>query len=176
MIPPQRSRSGGGIAFKYGLIAGALLSAITIVVFVILLIPGTSDVLYKMMPEGVLGDYLSLYSVVISLFVALLNMVVYFFTGLFAARRTGKIGTAMLACLWALLCFLVIDACVYVIDILRFLTLVQGIQLQHVIISLLTNDILSFLIDLILALLLGFGAGGLGALIGQQRNSYRPLS
>ncbi|EFH89967.1 hypothetical protein [Ktedonobacter racemifer] len=174
VFPQQISRSGGRVALKYGLIAGAIQSAITIVVFIISFIPANSDALYKMFPQTLLGDYLSLLTVILSLFVALLNMVVYFFAGLLATRSTGKMGTAMLACLWALLCFLFVDICTFVIGIFITLPLMQG-QSGDIII-LLTSNTLSFMLDLILALVLGFGAGGLGALIGRQKTATGPLS
>ncbi|GHO47826.1 hypothetical protein [Ktedonospora formicarum] len=173
VIPQQISRSGGRVALKYGFIAGAILSAISIVVFITFLIPGTSDALYNMFPQALLGNYISLSSTIVSLFVALLNMIVYFFVGLLTARSTGKMGAAMLACLWALLCFLVIDICTYVIGAFMILPLID-VQVQSII-SLLISYVFAFMIDLVLALVLGFGAGGLGALIGRQKNSFEPL-
>lgn len=161
----QKARAEGHITLKYGLIAGAIMAAITILMFIIILIPGVNDALYRMFPQTVPGIYFSLASTIISLFVALLNMIVYFCMGLFVSRRTGKIGTAMIACLWALLCFLLADICTTIISFFIYVPVMPG---QAIFLTFIDYG-LSFIIDLFLALILGFSAGALGALIGMPR-------
>jgi hypothetical protein len=171
MVAQPRPRSDGRVALKYGLIAGAILAAITIVVFFILIIPAVSNTLYKMFPQTIPGTYFNLLNIFTSLFVALLNMIVYFCTGLLTTKRTGKMGTAMLACLWALLCFLFADLCTLVVSLFMLLPFMSGPLLGQLLITSITYDVFTFIIDLILACVLGFGAGALGALIGKQKTN-----
>lgn len=159
----QKARAEGHITLKYGFIAGAIIAVINILIFLLFLIPGIGDAVYKTFPQTIPGIYFSLASIITSLLVALLNAPVYFCMGLFASRRTGKLETAMLACLWALLCFLFADICTFIISFFMYLPLGTA----SVIPLTLVDYGISLMIDLFLALVFGFGAAILGAVIGK---------
>ncbi|HEY4386888.1 MAG TPA: hypothetical protein VGN34_20730 [Ktedonobacteraceae bacterium] len=142
---------------KHGFLAGAILAGIVIVTTVIFTNPVVSNALFSAFASTYFFGLLSQGNIVISLIVTALCAPVYFFIGYFTRRYSA------LACLIALICFLFVDACSYLVifsgSVARSTSLKDTLVIY----------IFAFLVDLFLALIVGFGLTGVGAAFRQNQ-------
>ncbi|WP_201374239.1 hypothetical protein [Ktedonobacter robiniae] len=136
---------------KHGFLVGAILAGIVIVTTIIFTTPVVSNALFSIFASSYLFGLLYQGNIVISLIVTALCTPVYFFTGYFTRKYSA------LACLIALACFLFVDACSYLVilsgSISRYTSLKDTLVIY----------IFAYLVDLFLALIVGFGVTGVGA-------------
>lgn len=111
MQQPQTLPGSGRIALKYALIFGGVIALIDVLYSVLLDVTnlGFLDSLSQALSS--LNYFLSvvLYNLIISLPVYLLLAVMVWLAGLFAARKTNKASTGMLAGLWVGLYYVIVD-------------------------------------------------------------------
>ena len=142
---------------KHGFIAGAILAGIVIVTTVIFTNPVVSYALFSMFTSSYFFGLLSQGNIVISLIVTALCAPVYFSLGYFTRKYSA------FACLIALLCFLFVDAGSYVVIFAGSVSQSTSLKDRLVI------YIFAFLVDLFLALIVGFGSTGIGAALRQKQ-------
>jgi hypothetical protein len=142
---------------KHGFLAGAILAGIVIVTTAIFTNPVVSNALFSTFARSYFFGLLSQGNIIISLIVAALCVPVYFFTGYFTRKYSA------FACLIALVCFLFVDACSYLVIFSGSVS--RSISLKDTLVS----YIFAFLLDLFLALIVGFGFTGIGAAFRQNQ-------
>jgi hypothetical protein len=147
---------------KHGFLAGAILAGIVIVTTAIFTNPVVSNALFSAFAGSYFFGLLSQGNIIISLIVTALCAPVYFFIGYFTRKYSA------FACLIALICFLFVDACSYLVIFSGSVSRSTSLKDTLVI------YIFAFLVDLFLALIVGFGFTGIGAAFrqNQQRNAF----
>ncbi|HTK07017.1 MAG TPA: hypothetical protein VL485_07610 [Ktedonobacteraceae bacterium] len=143
--------------FKHGFLGGAILAGIVIVATVMFTNPVMSSAIFSMFARSYFFGLLSQGNIVISLIVTALCAPVYFFLG-YTTRKYSAF-----ACLIALICFLFVDACSYLVIFSGSVSRSTSLKDTLVI------YIFAFLVDLFLALIVGFGLTGIGAAFRQNR-------
>lgn len=143
---------------KHGFLAGAILAGIVIVTTLIFTNPIVSNVFFSTFAGSYFFGLLLQGNIVISLIVTALCAPVYFFIGYLTRKY------AAFACLIALLCFLFVDACSYLV-IFAGSFASQTTSLKDTLVI----YIFAFLVDLFLALIVGFGLTGIGAAVRQNQ-------
>jgi hypothetical protein len=138
---------------KHGFLAGAILAGIVIVTTAIFTNPVVSNALFSTFANSYFFGLLSQGNIVISLIVTALCAPVYFFIGYFTRKYSA------FACLIALVCFLFVDACSYLVIFAGSASRSTSLKDTLVIYT------FAFLVDLFLALIVGFGLTGLGAVL-----------
>lgn len=142
---------------KHGFLAGAILAGIVIGTTAIFTNPVVSHALFSTFASSYLFGFLSQGNIVISLIVTALCTPVYFCIGYFTRKY------AAFACLIALICFLFVDACSYLV--IFFGSVLPSTSLK----DRLVIYIFAFLVDLFLAVIVGFGLTGLGVALRQKQ-------
>ncbi|WP_157506286.1 hypothetical protein [Ktedonobacter racemifer] len=142
---------------KHGFLAGAILAGIVIVTTTIFTTPVVSNALFSTFASSYLFGLLYQGNIVISLIVTALCTPVYFFTGYFTRKYSA------FACLIALACFLFVDGCSYLVIFSGSVSRYTSFKYTLVI------YIFAFLVDLFLALIVGFGVTGIGAAFRQNQ-------
>jgi hypothetical protein len=142
---------------KHGFIGGAILAGIVVVTTLIFTNPVVSNALFSMFAGSYFFGLLSEGNIVISLIVTALCAPVYFFIGYFTRKYSA------FASLIALLCFLFVDACSYLVIFAGSVSQSASLKDRLVI------YIFAFLVDLFLALIVGFGLTGIGAAFRQKQ-------
>lgn len=146
-----------GSVLKHGFLAGAILAGIVIVTTAIFTNPVISNALFSTFANTYFFGLLSQGNIVISLIVTALCTPVYFFIGYFTRKYSA------FACLIALVCFLFVDACSYLVIFVGSASRSTSLKDTLVI------YIFAFLVDLFLALIVGFVFTGIGAAFRQNR-------
>jgi|SRR5581483_7157229 len=145
------------IMLKHGFLAGAILAGIVIVTTLIFTNPVVSYAFFSTFSKSYIYGLLSQGNIIVSLIVTALCAPVYFFIG-YSTRKYSAF-----ACLIALLCFLFVDGCSYLVIFLgtasRFTTFKDTLVIY----------IFAFLTDLFLALIVGFVLTGIGAAVRQNQ-------
>ncbi len=136
---------------KHGFLAGAILAGIVIGTTTIFTNPVVSNALFSTFARSYFFGLLFQGNIVISLIVAALCAPVYFFIGYFTRKYSA------FACLIALVCFLFVDACSYLV--IFFGSSSRATSLKDTLVI----YIFAFLVDLFLAGIVGFGLTGIGA-------------
>jgi hypothetical protein len=142
---------------KHGFLGGAILAGIVIVTTIIFTNPVVSYALFSTFAGSYFFGLLSQGNIVISLIVTALCAPVYFFIGYFTRKYSA------FASLIALLCFLFVDACSYLVIFAGSASRSTSLKDTFVI------YIFAFLVDLFLALIVGFGFTGIGAAFRQNQ-------
>ncbi|HEX4203989.1 MAG TPA: hypothetical protein VHZ51_07280 [Ktedonobacteraceae bacterium] len=142
---------------KHGFLAGAILAGIVIVTTAIFTNPVVNNALFSTFASSYFFGLLYQGNIVISLIVTALCAPVYFFTGYFTRKYSA------FACLIALVCFLFVDACSYLVIFSGSVS--RSTSLKDTLII----YIFAFLVDLFLALIVGFGFTGVGAAFRQNQ-------
>jgi hypothetical protein len=142
---------------KHGFLAGAILAGIVIVTTAIFTNPIVGNALFSTFASSYFFGLLSEGNIVISLIVTALCAPVYFFIGYFTRKYSA------FACLIALICFLFVDACSYVMIFSSSVSRSTSLKDTLVI------YIFAFLVDLFLALIVGFALTGIGAAFRQNQ-------
>ncbi|WP_207229215.1 hypothetical protein [Ktedonosporobacter rubrisoli] len=162
--PPQSvTKTSGKIALKYGLIFGAVLAAVALLQF------GSSRLLNPSILEMARRYYLSasqlsFFFQLIAVFFTLIYWSIYFLAGFFSARRAGEMKAASTACLWAALCYFVIDCLLLVLNVILTMSVFRG-RLPGSYLGVLAQGVM---LNLILNIALGIGVGALGGLLGKN--------
>jgi hypothetical protein len=163
-FPPSQPPSTSKIALKYGLIAGAIMVGGIILQFI----------LARMLPFLIVYYRISIiqavlfFSTIPLAVLTLINWTSYFLAGFFTARKGG---TAIIACLWAGLCYLVIYCLSFGINIFLLMAARSGRVSPGYFTS------LGIGIAIMLALhALGIGIGILGGLLGKNAARKQMLS
>jgi len=147
--PPQYSSLKN--VLKHGFLAGAILAGIVIVTTVIFTNPTLSNALFSTFSGSYFFGLLFQGNIIVSLLVTTLCIPVYFFIGYFTRKYSA------FACLIALACFLFVDACSYLVIFSSSFS--RSTSLKDTLII----YIFAFLVDLFLAVIVGFGFTGIGA-------------
>lgn len=142
---------------KHGLLAGAILAGIVIVTTVFFTNPVVSNAFFSTFARSYFFGLLFQGNIVISLIITALCAPIYFFIGYFTRKYSA------FACLIALACFLFVDACSYLVIFIGSVSRSNSLKDTLVI------YIFAFLVDLFLALIVGFGLTGIGAALRQQQ-------
>ncbi|HEY3992519.1 MAG TPA: hypothetical protein VGM01_06510 [Ktedonobacteraceae bacterium] len=154
--PPQHSTMKS--VLKNGFLAGAILAGIVIVTTAIFTNPMVSNGFFSTFASSYFFGLLYQGNIVISLIVTALCTPVYFFTGYFTRKYSA------FASLIALACFLFVDACSYLVILSNSISRTTSLKDTLVI------YIFAFLVDLFLALIVGFGFTGIGAAFRQNQH------
>lgn len=161
---PYRSRTHfiGRLALKFGLIFGMILAIVDLIqigisrmiIQTLINTETTSALLFALTTYGMTAIF------------ALIYWLIYFFAGFFTAQRALQqpIQAASLACLWAALCYFLVDGLILAITVLSTLTTLSQTG-QAIYLSSLTQDVLT---TLVLDIGLGIGVGLLGGLLGRK--------
>jgi hypothetical protein len=155
--PPQPSSYVN--VLKHGFIAGAILAGIVIITTVIFTNPVVSTALFTTFADTYFFGLVSQGNIIISLIVTALCVPVYFCIGYFTRKYSA------FAFLIALICFLFVDACSYLVIFAGSVSRANSLKDTLVI------YIFAFLVDLFLALIVGFASTGIG--IAVRENQWR---
>lgn len=136
---------------KHGFLAGTILAGIVIVTTAIFTNPVVSYAFFSTFASSYFFGLLSQGNIIISLIVTAICAPVYFFIGYFTRKYSA------FACLIALVCFLFVDACSYLVILAGSVSRSTSLK------DTLVVYIFAFLVDLFLALIVGFGLTGIGA-------------
>lgn len=172
--PPKLSNSPSmqRVALKYGLIFGLII--------VVRLAFGSviSTALSHALPELVASYHLKLSDLAqvfnfITAFYTLIDWIIYFLAGFFAARRFPQVRTAIFTSLWVNLCYSVIYCVIAGISL--FLLTLSLSQYREVALGVYVNGIIAQagVVLLLLHIVLGTGVGTLGGLVGARGVSHR---
>ncbi len=153
--PSQHSHLNS--VLKHGFLAGAILAGIVIVTTAIFTNPVVSNALFSTFAGSYFFGLLSQGNIIISLIVTALCTPVYFFIGYFTRKYSA------FASLIALVCFLFVDGCSYLVILAGSVSRSTSLKDTLVI------YIFAFLVDLFLALIVGFGFTGVGAVFRQNQ-------
>jgi len=144
---------------KHGFLAGAILAGIVVVTTVIFTNPVVSNAFFSTFARSYFFGLLRQGNIMVSLIVTALCAPVYFFIGYFTRKYSA------FACLIALACFLFVDACSYLVIFVGS-SFSRSTSLKDTLVI----YIFAFLVDLFLALIVGFALTGIGAALRQNQH------
>lgn len=160
--PPSTQK----IALKFGLIFGAIFVGR-------LLLETVFYFAYNQSLPVLVATYhlalsaISALSLTITAFFTLIDWIIYFLAGFFTARRARNVNAAVIACLWANLCYGVISLVLTAISVLSTMSILAG--RENVLTGYLPSVGLNVVVDLFLLHIgVGTGIGALGGLLGKS--------